>query len=385
MHDDQSQLFFEIILSLLMLFVFSGGVLLLVYLLPKRAKDTSKPDTYQQRKEIEDKKKKKKQSLARKAKQAAKVGGLKQAEAFLYQASGIDESDPKILEELSEVLLKQEKHEKRVLVLQKLAQVDPSDTQICFLGNAFYDYRDKDSTGEYLTKAQDCYSFVLDRSPESTVALLGLSRVAIAKEDYEQAFSYLKKAHQLDQSEREINFLLLFLYKEFGHTNSLRQHLSNMRLRFGMDPEFLEEEILHSFEVKEYHTATTAFEKLTKIEGIKLVHEEETLKKVALAYYYLSRFDQCIETYKKLIELFPDKEDYHYNIALAYVKKSENMAAIDHVKSCIKLNPKDARFHMLLGKLANEVGDHSLATASYEQVVKIDPSNISLLRDLKRG
>jgi|GEM_PF-786077 len=95
----------------------------------------------------------------------------------------------------------------------------------------------------------------------------------------------------------------------------------------------------------------------------------EALKNQIIALKKTERWDELIETGKKVIEICPDsiKSEYHFETGYAYLKKGNIKNAIEYLKMATNLKPS-VEYHYWLGEAFLGKGDFIRALYHYQKV-----------------
>lgn len=96
---------------------------------------------------------------------------------------------------------------------------------------------------------------------------------------------------------------------------------------------------------------------------------------LAMAYLYASKPDEAIEVYNKIEKSTGISEELVERKKLIYVQQNKLDKAILEVQKLINTNPSEARYYGMLAELysANKMDDKAMET--YEIIKKIDPEN----------
>ncbi|MBN1222646.1 MAG: tetratricopeptide repeat protein [Candidatus Aminicenantes bacterium] len=87
------------------------------------------------------------------------------------------------------------------------------------------------------------------------------------------------------------------------------------------------------------------------------------------------KYDEAIETFKKVIEKFPDSIEGYYNLGLSYLRKGDIDQAIASFETAAELNPKALPIFLALGESYFGKGENEKAEENYLKAIEIDPEN----------
>jgi tetratricopeptide (TPR) repeat protein len=94
---------------------------------------------------------------------------------------------------------------------------------------------------------------------------------------------------------------------------------------------------------------------------------------IAVAYNYLSEFEEAIKECKKALEIKPDFAEAFNNLGSIYFRKNSIDDAIWSFKKAIQYKPDYAEAHNNLGSAYGRVGQNRLAMAEFNEAVRIRP------------
>lgn len=106
---------------------------------------------------------------------------------------------------------------------------------------------------------------------------------------------------------------------------------------------------------------------------------------MAVAYNYLSEFDEAIKECKKALEIKPDFAEAYNNLGSTYFRKDSIDDAIWSFKKAIQYEPDYAEAHNNLGSAYGRVGQNRLAMAEFKKAVRIRPDYVDAHFNLGTG
>jgi tetratricopeptide (TPR) repeat protein len=107
-----------------------------------------------------------------------------------------------------------------------------------------------------------------------------------------------------------------------------------------------------------------------------LDHMSEREKQRMLGTYYASfvrNYDQAIETFKRLVTLYPSDVIAYNNLSVTYALKADFPDAVTAIRRAIDLSPKNVRFRLNYVIYSMYAGDFATAIAEAQRMIKDDP------------
>jgi tetratricopeptide (TPR) repeat protein len=104
------------------------------------------------------------------------------------------------------------------------------------------------------------------------------------------------------------------------------------------------------------------------------LEEDKNLSK-GIDLFSEGKYDEAIESFKKVVEKFPDNIEGYYNLGLSYLRKGDGDQAISSFEKAAELNPEALPIFQALGEAYFSKGENEKAIESYQQAIKIDPEN----------
>jgi tetratricopeptide (TPR) repeat protein len=216
--------------------------------------------------------------------------------------------------------------------------------------------------------------------PVNNNALLKLAEVYLILKDYPNVFGYTKRALDLDKMNPRAFFFRGFAYAELGDTALA---IRNFQAAADQDQNYydayLELGVIYS--AQRNQLAAGYLETATRIAPGKA----EAHYLLGLAYQEQENIPKAIETYEKLIAVFPDFKEAHYNLGyinLVYLKDFE--AAVKFFSKAISLDPKYTDAYFNRGYSYELMGDYANAKKDYEKALEMVPNYERSIRGLNR-
>jgi len=117
---------------------------------------------------------------------------------------------------------------------------------------------------------------------------------------------------------------------EFEFGNALRVDEENIRANFGLGLTYLER--------GETTKADNIFQRLIKMEATFEAEHKHLFNDFGINLRKNEMYDQAVEYYGKALELSPNDEHLHYNIARAYFGKANIAKTVEHLRTALTLN-----------------------------------------------
>jgi tetratricopeptide (TPR) repeat protein len=115
---------------------------------------------------------------------------------------------------------------------------------------------------------------------------------------------------------------------EYG--NALRVDEENIRANFGLGLTYLER--------GETGKADNIFQRLIKMEATFEAEHKHLFNDFGINLRKNEMYDQAVEYYAKALELSPNDENLHYNMARACFARSDIEKTVEHLRKALTLN-----------------------------------------------
>jgi tetratricopeptide (TPR) repeat protein len=216
--------------------------------------------------------------------------------------------------------------------------------------------------------------------PVNNNALLKLAEVYLILKDYPNVFGYTKRALDLDKMNPRAFFFRGFAYAELGDTALA---IRNFQAAADQDQSYydayLELGVIYS--AQRNQLAAGYLETATRIAPGKA----EAYYLLGLAYQELENIPKAIETYEKLLAIFPDFKEAHYNLGyinLVYLKDFET--AVNFFSRAISLDPRYTDAYFNRGYSYELMGDYMDAKKDYLKALELFPNYERSIKGLNR-
>jgi tetratricopeptide (TPR) repeat protein len=91
---------------------------------------------------------------------------------------------------------------------------------------------------------------------------------------------------------------------------------------------------------------------------------------------------QALPLFYKALEIDPDCDEGHYEIALIYEKNEDLANAREWYEKTIELNPDHHRAHCNLGSVLKKMGYYAEAEKQYQLSLEVDPTDAIAIYNL---
>lgn len=192
-----------------------------------------------------------------------------------------------------------------------------------------------------------------------------LGTIAVAKKDFETAITNYEKAVSLNQSNVSI---FNSLGASYFSTNRLDEATKMFNNAILLD----ETNAIAHYHLgniaqikKQYEDAFAHFQKAYN-------NDPSSLNLSALAYSALKaeRYDDAVVLYKTLYVIHPEKQNFQYNLACAYLATKNYKEAITLLKKLVVMNPKSSVMAEKLAEVFIALGQPDDAKLVYELLIK---------------
>ena len=253
------------------------------------------------------------------------INNIEKAENAYKKVISLREEYTLAHKNLAVMYLKHHMHEKAIPYAQKAVELDPLDYQGYYIQGTIA-IAEKDFDTAILN-----YEKALALNPEILAIYTNLGAAYFATNQLDKAYDTLKKVVEIDDENATAHY-----------------HLGNI-----------------SQIQKEYEDAFKHFQKAYNSEA-------STLHLTALAYSALKakKFDDAITLYKTLCVLCPEKQNFEYNLACAYLSIKNYQEAIKIFKKLVAMNPTSTAMFEKLAEVYVALGEYNDAKLLYELLIK---------------
>lgn len=164
-----------------------------------------------------------------------------------------------------------------------------------------------------------------------------------------------------------------------GTKFSIKSNKEGKFVKIGVPPStykiIVELEGYYPFELQ-YRVKLGAKEELKiTLEKIPPKIEEDKDYADGINFFKQGKYKESIESFKKLVEKFPDDVDLMYNLGLSYLRNGNPDEAINKLHKAMGLNPDMIEIYLALGECYFKKGEKEKALESFSKAVEIQPDN----------
>ncbi len=363
---------FGISLTLLL----AGIAVLLSLFLPERAQEKTL-ETVHERTHLQEQRK---LSLTRRARLALKQGIFEFAEDLLYQASGIDDRDAAVLEQLAVSLQKQGKFHKARIIAEKLVGLVPTEANLNQLGVIYQAIGDEDEDIAYYERSIACYQAVLKKNPDNLDSLIGIGKAFEHSGDNVGAIASFLKVIEQHPHQYEIVVRVADLFRALRDLKGLETHLLKAVDYFPEDAEIFKRLTELYFRQKRFTDIVAMEPKLTPGK----LAEDSVVKCLSLSYFYLKSYVDAKRLIEMLVERDPGRASHYYNYALILHAMGDKKLALAQLQKSIDRDDTTAAFYYLRAKICLELGNKADAIPALQRVVELDGDHFEARQQLRR-
>jgi protein O-GlcNAc transferase len=137
-----------------------------------------------------------------------------------------------------------------------------------------------------------------------------------------------------------------------------------------------------------YELAATAFKKEAKAatertqRSAKRKARSICLLRLGNVQLQLRRFDEAVDSYRRVLKMRPDYSNAWVNRAIALKDVQRKEEAFVHASHAIELNPLSVQAYQLQGELLMKAGTHEQATMVFSKTVELEPANANHFTNL---
>jgi tetratricopeptide (TPR) repeat protein len=201
--------------------------------------------------------------------------------------------------------------------------------------------------------------------PSNGAALYGLGRVAVARQDYAQAVTYLEGALALSPQASRVHYPLALAYRSLGRRDKAEEHL---RLRGDV----------------ELRPVDPLLGELTGLLQNAAAYEARGSRAMGER-----QWAEAAKELKQAVALAPGNAYSRLNLGTALYMQGDANGALEQYREAVRLAPGLARAHFAIGVLMEERGSDGEAIQAFEAAVAADPgyaeSRFSLANALRRA
>jgi tetratricopeptide (TPR) repeat protein len=206
--------------------------------------------------------------------------------------------------------------------------------------------------------------------PVNNNALLKLAEAYLILKDYADAFEYTKRALDLEKKNPKAYFIRGYAYLEQGDTALA---IRNLQAAADQDQDYYDAylELGAIYSARRDPISVGYLQTATRID----TGRAEAYYLLGLAYQDQENISKAVETYNKLLTIFPDFKEAHYNLGylnLVYNKDFEE--AVKFFSRAISIDPKYTDAYFNRGYSYELMGDFINARKDYQKALELVPN-----------
>ena len=290
-------------------------------------------------------------------------GRLNDAEKLARSITQETPSNANAWKALWAILQKTKKTKESLTIIQKAAQISPSDAKVCYsLGYTFLELGN-------LVQAEKTFRKAITLKPDYGKAYFNLGKVQTKLGKIKNAERSYRQAIGLNPNFFLSHYHLAeILYKQ----NRLNEAETFYRHVVKLKPGFAE---AHSI-------LGTVLHELGRLDEAEVSYKQAIALKPDFAEFHhilgitlkrMDRLDEAEVSYKQAIALKPDFAKYHDSLGTTFKRMGRLDKAESSFNQAIALKPDYAKAHSNLGVTLQELGRLDEAEASYRQAIVLKP------------
>ncbi|MBD3169597.1 MAG: tetratricopeptide repeat protein [candidate division Zixibacteria bacterium] len=265
-------------------------------------------------------------------------GQLELAEQELNKALSYDPHSIEINYELASVYVQQQRYNDALQLRHNIA--DPNADFSILIGKIALMMKKDSLATTYFRKA-------VNKNPDSYTANSYFSEYWLKKNEADSALPYLKKVADLDLNDIQSRIMLGRI-----HINNRDYQSAISVFKEVLDADSLEKAAAAGLASIYRHLGEN--EKALEICTRMVKHAPEDIMFYSMkinAEIALDKFDDAIETGRKVLEMYPDNEEFIFSVAQLLANKEDFASAESLITNAITSNPEEASYKYLLAGL----------------------------------
>jgi tetratricopeptide (TPR) repeat protein len=268
--------------------------------------------------------------------------------------------------------------EKAVAFFEKSAAMDPNNEAVLvWLGSTYLDLNRP-------AEAEPRFLRVLSVRPQSTPALYGAGRAALAQRDYARAIERLERALSFDQRPSGIQYQLAMAYRGAGEPQRaevyVRQHgpieiqpADPLMDEIGglLDSAVADEARgTRALQDGDWNAAAAYFRKASALAPPGL--EPALRHKLGTALFLAGDVRGAVEQFEQALRMSPTFAKARFSLGVAMGTSGRLQEAIEQLSAAVKHDPTYIEARLRLAEVLQQAGRVPEALLQYEQVMTID-------------
>jgi tetratricopeptide (TPR) repeat protein len=235
--------------------------------------------------------------------------------------------------------------------------------------------------------AEPLFTRAMSLQPRLGSALLGLGRVALARQDYGRAVGYLEQALSVNPQASIVHYPLAMAYRGLG---DLAKADAQVRLQGRTDadtPDPLLQELAgllqsamaydgrgaRALAAGQWAAAADDFRR-----GMALAADNPQLRRT-LQYHLGTALAMsgdvraAVEQFEDVVRRSPEFSKAQYSLGVLMASSGRAPQALEHLSAAVRLDPTDAEARLRLAEVLRSIGRPEDSLPQYQQVLQVDP------------
>jgi predicted Zn-dependent protease len=295
------------------------------------------------------------------------------AEEFLKKQ--IDEHPDKLANYivLANALLSNDKIHDALEILLKAQKMAPNCSFILEQLSELY-VRDKNRTSTSLTEEK-----LRSVDPDNPNVLNYIINIAFEAENYKDARQYIEKKEKLYGENKDLLYYKLKLASAENKTDDYAALINKSYAKYPDDYNFVYDK--YQFEKESKQNQKGAVKVLKDF--TKNYFNKGALKILSDEYIQSGQVNEGVEILKKLIENSPFNDDYYKQLGLLYLHSGNFAEAKPNLEECLKIAPYYGPYHGNYARVLEGMGKPTLAINEYKLNIAYRPYDYESIKKLR--
>lgn len=182
------------------------------------------------------------------------------------------------------------------------------------------------------------YQIVLQLAPQHAAANFNVSKILFEKLQYEQALPYAEKALKADANNVWYFVQAATVYDKLNRTPDAAKSLEIAVKKYPKDVDLKIQLSDYYLKLQRYTDAIALYDSIEARTGMI----ETMARQKKEVYMYLNKPEKAIAEIRRLVDLFPEKAEYYYDLFNLYVTLKRNEDALRLLQELIQKHPDDS-------------------------------------------
>jgi tetratricopeptide (TPR) repeat protein len=268
-----------------------------------------------------------------------------------------------------QLALEQGQHEKALAQFQKVLDVQPSNDAALYRAGQILNH-----VGQY-GEARQHLNRLLESDPRNLPALIEMARSLWLASELPEALEAYKKILGIDPKNVTAHFQIGDIHARMEDPD---RAIEAFRAVLAANPSH-RDAYLRLGEI--YTDKGVMFEAEKMYRKAAGLAPDDTAPNLGLARIYKAQknYRQAAEELSKLIEKDPENAGIHFELAQTAAEQHDNRTAFRHYRRARELDPQNVSYALAQGELHFQLGEQGLAEECYQDVMRHDFKNITIL------